>query len=264
MRSRFLLSVPVVALLAGAFISAAQTAPQPVVASGFSRTMAVLQPVACEKLAGVRLPDTTITAAETVKGGSFTPPGSTNPIANLPPFCRVAGAIKPTKDSDILFEVWLPLEQWNGKLAGVGNGGWAGTISFGALGTQIRRGYAAASTNTGHVAVSGENMAKFAFEHPEQLTDFAYRSHHELATKAKAIAQAVLRQGARARLFRRVLVRRLRRVDGSAAVPGGLRRHRRRRTGEQLDAAHGGRLRRTSWPSSRTRPTTFRRRPWRC
>ncbi len=204
MRSRFLLSAPVVALLAGAFISAAQTAPNLSWRSGFppslrslgaelrragSRTMAVLQPVACETLAGVRLPDTTITAAETVKGGSFTPPGSTNPIANLPAFCRVAGAIKPAKDSNILFEVWLPLEQWNGKLAGVGNGGWAGTISFGALGTQIRRGYAAASTNTGHVAVSGEDMARFAFEHPEQLIDFAYRSHHELATKAKAIAQ---------------------------------------------------------------------------
>ena len=116
MRSRFVLAVPIVALLAGAFISAAQTAPA----------------LVCEKLAGVRLPDTTITVAETVKGGSFTPPGSSNPIANLPAFCRVAGAIKPTKDSNILFEVWLPLEQWNGKLVGVGNGGWAGTISFGA------------------------------------------------------------------------------------------------------------------------------------
>ena len=180
MRSRFLLAAPVVALLAGAFISAAPAQATPPQAA---------PALDCEKLAGMRLPDTTITAAETVKGGSFTPPGSTNPIANLPAFCRVAGAIKPAKDSNILFEVWLPLEQWNGKLAGVGNGGWAGTISFGALATQIRRGYAAASTNTGHVAVSGEDMARFAFEHPEQLIDFAYRSHHELATKAKAIAQ---------------------------------------------------------------------------
>ena len=176
MRSRRLLAIPAAALLAGAFISAASNRPAPA--------------VACERLADVRLPDTTITSAEPVTGGSFTPAGSTNAQANLPPFCRVAGAIKPTKDSNILFEVWLPLEKWNGKFAGVGNGGWAGTISFGPLATQIRRGYAAASTNTGHAAVPGEDMARFAFDHPEQLVDFAYRSHHETTRKAKALAQA--------------------------------------------------------------------------
>jgi len=144
----------------------------------------------CASLADLRLPNTKITAAQPITGGSFTPPGSTNAIANLPSFCRVAGVIEPTSDSHILFEVWLPLEKWNGKFAGVGNGGWAGTISFGALAGQIRRGYAAASTNTGHPAMPGVDMAKFAFEHPEQLIDFAYRSHHETAIKAKAIAQA--------------------------------------------------------------------------
>jgi Tannase and feruloyl esterase len=33
-------------------------------------------------------------------------------------------------------------------------------------------------------------MAKFAVDKPEQLIDFAYRSHHETATKAKALTQA--------------------------------------------------------------------------
>ena len=118
MRSRFLLSAPVVALLAGAFISAA-----PIRAA---------QALVCEKLADMRLPDTTISVAEAVAQGLFTPAGANNPIANLPPFCRVAGTIAPTPDSDIRFEVWLPLDGWNGKFAGVGNGGWAGIISFGA------------------------------------------------------------------------------------------------------------------------------------
>ena len=59
MRLRFLLSVPVVALLAGAFISAARTVPLP--------------QSPARRLAEMRLPDTTITAAETVNGGSFTP-----------------------------------------------------------------------------------------------------------------------------------------------------------------------------------------------
>ena len=109
----------------------------------------------CGGLTTQSLASTTITAAEAVTAGSFTPPGTTNTIANLPPFCRVAGVIAPTAESHILFEVWMPLEKWNGKFAGVGNGGWAGTISFGALGDQLRRGYATASTNTGHEAAPG-------------------------------------------------------------------------------------------------------------
>jgi feruloyl esterase len=136
------------------------------------------------------LPDTTVTSAQAVTTGSFTPPGSSNAITNLPPFCRVAGVIAPTSDSRILFEVWMPLEKWNGKFAGVGNGGWAGAISFGPLGDQLRRGYATASTNTGHQAVPGVNAARFAYEKPEQLVDFAYRSQHETAVRAKALVEA--------------------------------------------------------------------------
>ncbi len=145
---------------------------------------------ACERLAARSLPDTTITTAEAVTAGTFTPAGSTNAITGLPPFCRVAGVIAPTRESRILFEVWMPLDKWNGKLAGVGNGGWAGSISFGAMGDQLRRGYATASTNTGHEAAPGLNQARFALGQPEQLIDFAYRSHHETAVKARNLVQA--------------------------------------------------------------------------
>jgi feruloyl esterase len=170
---RHLISVTLLALLAAARVSA-QAPPA----------------TRCASLAEQKLPQTTITAAQAVTAGSFTPPGATNPIGNLPPFCRVTGIIAPTSESQILFEVWMPLENWNGKFSGVGNGGWAGVISFGPLADQLRRGYAAASTNTGHEAAGGLNMARFAFEKPEQLIDFAYRSHHELALKAKAIPEA--------------------------------------------------------------------------
>src|SRR6478672_8263587 len=145
---------------------------------------------ACTALANTALPNTSITAAQTVTNGSFTVPGSTNTINNLPPFCRVAGTIKPTPESDIRFEVWLPLENWNGKFAGLGNGGWAGTISYGPLQDELRRGYAAASTNTGHQAGPPLDAARFAYEHPEQLVDFAYRAHHETTLKAKALVNA--------------------------------------------------------------------------
>jgi len=143
------------------------------------------QAISCERLADLRLPDTTITAAEPITSGSFTVPGTSNTLSNLPPMCRVAGSIKPTSDSDIRFEVWLPLEKWNGKFAGVGNGGWAGLISYSGLAGQIRRGYAAASTDTGHQGNGGD--ASFAFQHPERLVDFAYRSEHETTVKGKAI-----------------------------------------------------------------------------
>jgi feruloyl esterase len=145
---------------------------------------------ACGSLAQRALPNTTIRAAETVTAGSFTPPGSANVLANLPPFCRVAGVIAPTPESQIVFEVWMPLEGWNGKHAGVGNGGWAGNVSYAALADQLRRGYAAASTNTGHEAAPGLNMARFAHEKPEQLVDFAHRAHHETASAAKALINA--------------------------------------------------------------------------
>ena len=134
-------------------------------------------PASCAELAAQRLPDTTIRTAEAVTSGSFTPPGSRNAITNLPPFCRVAGEIAPTRDSHILFEAWLPLQTWNGRFSGVGNGGWAGSIPFGGLAEQIRRNNASASTNTGHEDRPGTDMARFAFDHPEQLIDFAYRSN---------------------------------------------------------------------------------------
>ena len=144
----------------------------------------------CANLATQQLPNTKIATAEVNSTGSFTPAGSTNVLANLPPFCRVAGLIAPTPDSQIVFEVWLPLDRWNGKFAGVGNGGWAGTVSFGALADQLRRGYATASTNTGHEVSPASNAARFAFDKPEQLIDFAYRAHHETAVQAKALVQA--------------------------------------------------------------------------
>jgi hypothetical protein len=51
-------------------------------------------------------------------------------LKNLPAFCRVAGEIKPTKDFNIKFEVWMPLSGWNSKFIGLGNGNWAGVISY--------------------------------------------------------------------------------------------------------------------------------------
>lgn len=70
--------------------------------------------VKCESLSTIRLFNTTITTQPIIVG-SF---GS---ITDLPPFCRVVGEIRPTTDSQIRFELWLPLKNWNRKFAGMGN-----------------------------------------------------------------------------------------------------------------------------------------------
>src|SRR6266700_2002160 len=89
----------------------------------------------CASLANLKLPATTITSAETVAAGTFVAPGPAgrggNLFAGLPAFCRVAATLKPSADSDIKIEVWLPESGWNGRLEAVGNGAWAGTIGYG-------------------------------------------------------------------------------------------------------------------------------------
>jgi len=103
----------------------------------------------CEGLAALALPNTTITLAKPIPAGAFTPLNG-QAIKDLPAFCEVHGVVKPTDVSTIHFEVWMPQTNWNGRFQGVGNGGLAGTISFGAMGAALRNGYATASTDTGH------------------------------------------------------------------------------------------------------------------
>jgi feruloyl esterase len=175
-------------------------------------TAAAGGPTPCESLARLSLPNATITLAETVPPGTFTPPapvragdgvrrgGGPAPAlqgggraavaariyAGLPSFCRVTATLTPTSDSEIRTEVWLPTAGWNGKFQAVGNGGWAGVISYQSLAQAVAAGYATASTDTGHTG----NSAAFALGHPEKVVDMGYRAVHEMTVQAKAIADA--------------------------------------------------------------------------
>ena len=146
----------------------------------------------CDSLLKLTLENATVTRVELVAAGGFrSPTGSANAqnaarFAALPAFCRVAATLKPSADSDIKIEVWLPASGWNGKLEAVGNGGWAGTISYPAMAQALARGYATTSTDTGHSTPGGS----FALGHPEKLIDYAYRSEHEMTVKAKAVVNA--------------------------------------------------------------------------
>jgi feruloyl esterase len=142
----------------------------------------------CESIASLSLPNTTITLAESVAAGGFTQPGAgpggqNNAAKNLPAFCRVAATLKPSADSVINMEVWMPASNWNGKYQAVGNGAFAGSISYPAMMTALARGYATSSTDTGH---SGGG-APWAFGHPEKVIDFGWRAIHEMTVASKKI-----------------------------------------------------------------------------
>jgi feruloyl esterase len=140
----------------------------------------------CESLSSLALKDGSVTMAQAVAAGGFTQPGGRGggaAYANLPAFCRVAATLKPSSDSEIKIEVWLPSGNWNNSLESAGNGAWAGTIGYPAMATALAGGYAAASTDTGHTGGS----VMFVAGHPERLTDFAYRAVHAMTVAAKAI-----------------------------------------------------------------------------
>src|SRR5688572_22840409 len=191
----------------------------------------------CENLKSLSLPTTTITSSEMVAAGApipgaqrggggaagsareqapagappATPPaqpapqaaagrGAAAPPAPLPAFCRIVAVLKPSSDSEINVEIWLPTkENWNGKFQAVGNGGWAGSIQglTAAMPAALRLGYATAGTDTGHIGANGA----FSLGHPEKVVDFAYRSIHEMTVQSKTLIKAFYDQSPRLSYF---------------------------------------------------------------
>ena len=101
----------------------------------FAATLAA-QP--CENLTKLALPHTTITSAAVAAG-----------TAAIPAHCDVKATARPTSDSEIKFELWLPASDWNGKYQQVGNGGWAGNIPLVSMAEPLKRGFAVAGTDDG-------------------------------------------------------------------------------------------------------------------
>ncbi len=164
----------------------------------------------CESLRSVTIAQATIAIAESVAAGPFVQPGAGRGAApdgrgaapagrgaapagrgaavpTLPAHCRVTMVLKPSSDSNINSELWMPAENWNGKLIVVGNGGFAGAIQgYGDMQVALRLGYAAAATDTGHNAADGPN-GMFALGHPEKIVDFSDRAVHETTVKSKQL-----------------------------------------------------------------------------
>jgi feruloyl esterase len=154
--------------------------------------------VACADLGKLQFEgNTTVTSATAVTEGTLVTPANQT-IGNLPSFCRVQGVSKPTADSNIGFEVWLPADTWNGRFMSSGEGGYVGALNYtrngldGGLDEILRRGYATASTDTGHLA----SDANWAIGHPEKVVDYAYRAKHLVTVAAKGLIAAYYGQPA--------------------------------------------------------------------
>src|SRR5262249_4582767 len=105
---------------------------------------------------------------------------------NMPAFCRVVAAATPTSQSDINFELWLPLPSaWNHIFRGEGTGGSLGAIDFPLMANAIQRNYATMANDNGH---TGSNWS-FAAQ-PERVVDFGHRAQHATTVAAKAIVNA--------------------------------------------------------------------------
>ncbi len=144
----------------------------------------------CASLAGLALPDTTITAAQSVAAGTYTAPDG-EVFTNLPAFCRIAATLAPTSDSNIKIEVWMPYSGWNGKYLGTGNGNIGGLIVYGNLASFLPLSYAVANTDMGTSPAATDPLAgRVLTGHPEKQIDYATRSTNLMTVRSKQIIKA--------------------------------------------------------------------------
>ena len=138
--------------------------------------------ISSDELQKVRLPDVVL---ESVK--QTTPDLKKNPGASS--YLEVKGRIGGT----ILFELLLP-DDWNGRFAMGGGGGFVGTIQN-SVRDSVNKGYATAGTDTGHEAQPGY-MADWALNNVEAQVNFGYLAIHRTAEVAKALVRAYYQRDA--------------------------------------------------------------------
>lgn len=173
----------------------ARTAPLAPSGANAARPPATAKRDNCARLADTKIADVEIVSA--VSQPAAVPVagvrGMTGPIKGLPAFCRVIGRAHPSADSDIGFEVWLPTGGWNGRLHGVGIGGFAGLIDYRTLGTAVAGGQVGVATDTGH---KGTLMTSaWAKGHYEKVKDYGYRAIHWSTVAAKALTRSFYGRG---------------------------------------------------------------------
>jgi feruloyl esterase len=104
----------------------------------------------------------------------------------LPAFCEVTAQLRPANGSQIGVVYRLPAS-WNGKLLGIGGGGWVGNVTLGAASEGLRKGFATLQTDGGHESTSPWENGWAS--NPEAATDFAHRAVHLMTVHGKRLAQ---------------------------------------------------------------------------
>lgn len=103
---------------------------------------------------------------------------------HAPAYCEVTAVISPAPGSKIGVVYRLP-EGWNGKLLGLGGGGWAGNVRIESAWQGLTRGYATAQTDGGHNGPSVWDTSWAA--NPESASDFAWRAIHLMTVVGKDV-----------------------------------------------------------------------------
>jgi len=149
----------------------------------------------CGRVTRIKLDHAAVTSAEIIPAGSAI---RTSGRAELPAakseFCRVLVTSRPTADSEIRFELWVPSGGgWNGKFEQVGNGGFAGSLPYRLMAHVLSLGYAVAGTDDGHRSDEMTD-ASWALDHPEKVKDYGWRAIHETAVESKRILRDLTSQ----------------------------------------------------------------------
>lgn len=139
----------------------------------------------CERLSTISVQGASIAGAQVIASGSFTPQGrGAEPLANLPPFCRITASAHRQGDTDVAVEVWLPASGWNGELRPASSGFAGGAIAYGEMAELLRAGWATANTNRGHDGTG-----------PWKLSDMTSQPVHLMMQVAKPIVAAYYGKG---------------------------------------------------------------------
>lgn len=113
-----------------------------------------------------------------------------DPAQGTPEFCAVTATIAPVPGSHIGVVFRLP-SGWNGKLLGLGGGGWAGNVRLASAAPGLAAGYATAQTDGGHPGTApwdtGWAAKGTAQETRAAITDFSYRAVHLMTETGKAV-----------------------------------------------------------------------------
>ena len=161
--------------------------------SGSAASAQAQDAAGCEALRNAVVPAGFVTSARVVPAAE-----------DVPEYCEVRAMALP----QIQVEVRLPMEGWNGKLYQTGCGGLCGVLGRDEAGSGfsnnmvpgLKRGYATASSDSGHIGTSIVD-ATSADRNPQGERDWGWRSIGETNRVATALIEAFYGDGAERAYF---------------------------------------------------------------